>query len=227
MSNEFTEIRDRLLAIRELGRVKRNSEKLVMTISAGPEFSDVINKIGRLKQVLYGPDRNDIASSATDLLIERIVARIERDEPGDMEMGIGKSYTNPAIKYKDTIISYFSSKKLMAQGVYGFGDVKKLNTLVLNKRSDSPYGLAWMVYEFGTGMYADKSFFFRPKGYAKVPGGSGAWYLNPAKKGPLLFGSTGSHSIFGARNDIADMQEDMNFVALLVMALIDEKVKGA
>lgn len=75
-----------------------------------------------------------------------------------------------------------------------------------NFSSDSDFNIVWQMVEFGTGAKALPR--KRTMGHSKVPGGNGAWFLNPNKRGPTIIGQEGVHFLFGRRGDAEEFRSD-------------------
>lgn len=88
--------------------------------------------------------------------------------------------------------------------------------------SVSEYHLAWMIAEFGTGWYADPMFFNNNR-HTKVPGGNGAWYLNPLRKGPTIIGQTPGDFILLRRQNASIAGEELEMAA---KAIYDSIIRG-
>jgi hypothetical protein len=92
--------------------------------------------------------------------------------------------------------------------------IKRTATTNATIMSESPFNVMWQIAEFGTGIYAAPD--IRTEGDSKVPGGGGAWWLNPLSMSPTFYGQHGGHFLFPIRQYAEEARSDAAFARVQV-----------
>lgn len=159
--------------------------------------------------------------------IERKPSRIGNDKVGFADAAVlnrleirqgGKSFAEDKSELTPEV------RDALATG--GFGVDKR------SKETSSPFKSLWQIAEFGTGIYAEHP------GYGggarvnddgrstKVPGGNGAWYLNPASKRNIILGQKPMHFLFPHRSNIESFRQDINEASEAIVRQLVQVYKG-
>jgi len=108
------------------------------------------------------------------------------------------------------------------------GEGAPLTTKEPSAGRGSPYNIAWMIAEFGTGRFAypERRMPGDPSDYGtKVPGGSGEWYFSkPGRAGPISLGQEGAHFLFGERKTTEEVRKDIDNIVKLLAATIESRL---
>jgi hypothetical protein len=190
-----------------------------------------LKRIQRLRTLLTGPGKTEMLKSALDIVIHRTLQRMQGVDSIQMEIG---GDMNPLTKIPSTnsnfsteVAKALQHKRKISTTKVGFASQRRLDKIVVNKRTRSPFVQAWQIMEFGTGRYAAPQ--IRYNGEFKKDGGNGAWYLgNPNRNPPplLIQGQEGQHFLFALRKNTQHAKQDVDIVLEFISDTIQRVIEG-